>query len=163
MGHNEMLDMLHSIRNKETLQRDFYEIAMTARGMLHEKYISRIHAALHEHSTQARQNPPKEARLLEAWKPFLPKEKHEAIDRCVEFFLAHDACRKLSESISMAAPPHIRAASVGGDPSIHHDGVYDVDTQCARPQGQTANRAAQPTPTVWALVMLLMLADTPLP
>jgi len=155
--HNSLLEALTAMQDKESLRRDMYDVAAAAREMLQKKYIGRMRAAIRETHANARQSPPREARLLEAFKPFLPTEKHEAVNRCANLFLALDACKRVSGA--MAAEIQT-ASSAYGDPSVHPDGVYDIDAQCNPMRVQAAARAARPSDAAMALLMLLIMEET---
>ena len=170
MDNDNLTAVLRAMQDRPTLQRDFQEIASAMKGMLHEKYLRRLQTALLDHAAQTQQNPPKEARLLEACKPFLPAERHEAIDKARHFFQTWDACQHIHSRIKTAAQtaatqakpnaqPFVRAAEAASDPSLHRDGVYDIDSQCARAHGIDGYTARHKENTSTLLFLLFLIVS----
>jgi len=170
MNDNKLIEMLHAMQDRETLQRDLQEIAATAQDALHKKYISRLHNALLDQAARTRKNPPKEARLLEACKPFLPAEKHAALDHASRLFHALDTCKQVHshlaaqsvrtmEAAEAAAPPRGLPASLAADPSVHRDGIYDIDSQCARIHGSHAAMRTEQPPMAMLMLMFMLMAE----
>jgi len=162
MNNSSFLELLQTMRNKQALEKDFLEIAAATRTMLHDKYINRLRSAIHAQNMHTRENPPKEARLLEAFKPFVPEEQHAALDKASQAILTLDACRRISGQMSAQVHTAEVDAKAPPDPSIHKDGVYDIDSQCARKQGinpSAAHSAGQPPATMMMLLMMFMMED----
>ena len=152
--NNKVYEVLNTMRDTSALQRDLMEAFDTAKGKLREKYIDRLRDGLREQHCSAQQSPPREARLLETMKLFLPAERHEAVSKLADAFCTIDVCRKRSGQYAALTAQSIPAAEAApaADSSVHDDGVYDLDAQCVRKQG---SRTAAAPPAAALLLMLL--------
>jgi|GEM_PF-1415469 len=173
MASNKVYEVLNTIRDQNALQQDFVEICDAARDKLREKYVDKLCDGLRAQHAGTRENPPREVQLLEACKAFLPAERHEAVDQLSGMFLTMDTCKRMSgqyAALSAQARPSagmVRTAQV--DPSVHSDGVYDVDSQCARrqsrgnqaiPQRQQPMQPLRMAQSPMAALMLLLMASS---
>jgi len=164
--NDRVYEILNTMRDKNALQRDFVEICDAARNKLREKYIDRLCDGLRAQHADARKTPPREVQLLETMKLFLPAERHEAVDQMAGILLTMDVCKKMSgqyaavsaQGVSNATPPVVDNAT---DPSIHSDGVYDIDAQCARRHGRTdaAAKTSAPSGAPLTAMLLMLMAE----
>ena len=137
MIENEKIYEIASIMNDNQLFKgDVNHAANMVRGMLTEKYIAPIKKAIEKENARSRKNPNKEARLLAALKPFVAKEAHKKLDEVVDAIHLMETMRGLKEHLPK--PKAVTAQNIPQpedapkDPSVHPDGVYNIDEDCMK-------------------------------
>ena len=145
MNENEKVYEIASIMgNNQLFKGDVNTAASLVRNMLTEKYITPIHKAMEKENKRARKNPNKEAQLLHALKPFMPSANHKAIEETIEAIHLIETLRGIQKQMPSSSPspssstgPRTSAIAAQevvinevADPSVHPDGVYDMDEKC---------------------------------
>ena len=98
----------------------------------------------------ARSNPCKEARLLEAMKPFLAQESQGACDSLIETMAMLNSAQELNKKTLLA------------ESEIHPDGVYDIDSEClARKRKQPKPPARLATQNLMPLLLMMVMKKSP--
>lgn len=71
------------IKDKDNLKNDFKEVIGLASDLFKKKYIYTLQEEVDNHIKIAQKNPTKEITLLQSIKPFVEKDFHENIDKCI--------------------------------------------------------------------------------
>ena len=140
MNSNEQIYEIASIVGDNKLFKgDMSQAAGMIKSMLSEKYITPIKNAMENENKRSRKNPNKEARLLEALKPFMPESNHQKLNDTIDVIHFMETMRGMQNMLpqKIAQPVKALEAKVAdpsahkvADPSVHEDGVYDIDQMC---------------------------------
>ncbi|MCL2699066.1 MAG: hypothetical protein FWE68_02010 [Defluviitaleaceae bacterium] len=86
-------------------------------------YFRKLNDTLVAHHKGVTKNPPREVRLLQAMKAFMPTERHSNVDRVIDIMMLAGTMGSIREErIS----------------SVHPDGVYDIDASCVTGRDSTS-------------------------
>ena len=134
-SESKIYEITQMMSNNQVIKGDVNQAANMVRTMLSEKYISPITKAIAAENKKAKKNPTREARLLEALKPFMDHKSHDAVNKTIDMLHMMETLRGISAQLPKAAyvPAAAHASSVAAasrDASMHDDGVYDVDDKC---------------------------------
>ena len=133
MKDNEKIyEIANLMSNNQLFRGDVSHAAGMVRTMLSEKYISPIKKAMEKENNRSRKNPNKEAKLLSALKPFMPKENQRMLDNTINAIHMIETLRGMQNQLPRPQAATIQAQSSDADPSIHADGVYDMDEVCLK-------------------------------
>ena len=153
---NKIYEITQMMGNNQVIRGDVNQAAGVIRAMLNEKYITPITKAIAAENRKVRKNPCKEARLLDALKPFVDVSNHETLEKTIEALYMIETLRGLSSNIpKVAVAPNqkTRAASLSPqDSSVHTDGIYDIDERCFE------HKRHQPLMPIIAIMALCALA-----
>ena len=146
MSENKIYEITQMMSDGRVIQGDVNHAAGMIKSMLNEKYVAPIARAISVENTRARQNPGKEARLLEAMKPFVDTRRHGALERAIDALHTMETLRGLNKQMprpvyqAQAQTQALRRPGVDfvQDASVREDGVYDVDDRCMGFRGQPA-------------------------
>ena len=139
-SENKIYEITKMMADNRVIKGDVNHAANMVKTMLSEKYVAPITRAIGAENKKVRKNPSREARLLEAVKPFMDGERHPALNRAIDALHMVETLRGLSDQMPKSVhltPKGITAAGLGlGGGSVHEDGIYDMDERCASHQGQ---------------------------
>lgn len=139
-SENKIYEITQMMNDNHVIRGDVSQAAGMIKGMLSEKYIAPINRAIATENKRARKNPSREARLLEAMKPFMDKRNHRAVDKAIDALHMMETFKGLTKQMPKqhyAPRGQTRAAGIE-DASTHQDGIYDVDERCANYKGQAS-------------------------
>ena len=133
-SESKIYEITQMMSDNRLIRGDVNQAAGMVRAMLSEKYITPITKAIAAENKRVRKNPTREARLLDALKPFMDHKSHDAVNKTIDMLHTIETMRGITAQLPKAAyVPGTRAASVSAasqDASLHGDGVYDVDENC---------------------------------
>ena len=134
-NESKIYEITQMMGDNQVIKGDVSQAANMIKAMLSEKYITPITRAVAAENKKARKNPTREARLLEALKPFMDYKSHDAVNKTIDALHMMETLRALSSHMpkgSYTPKRHVGAASVAaaGDTSLRGDGVYDMDDRC---------------------------------
>ena len=133
-SENRIYEITQMMSDNKVIRGDVNQAANMVKNMLSEKYLTPITKAIAAENKKARKNPTREARLLDALKPFMDHKSHEAVNKTLDMLHMMETLRGISAQLpENAYVPGGSAASVeaaSGDASLRTDGVYDVDEKC---------------------------------
>jgi hypothetical protein len=126
------------------------ELAETFRRTIKERYIGAVNRCVRRHYENERKNPSKELRLLALMKEFSGEGRGERIDGMIEALTLANTYRDIKDGLAVSAS---RVSAAESDtPSVHSDGVYDVDDNClARKYG--------PRPDALSAIMMMIFLN----
>ena len=132
MDKNEQIYEIASIVGDNKLFKgDMSQAAGMIKSMLSEKYIAPIKNAMESENKRSRKNPNKEARLLEALKPFIPESNHHKLNNTIDAIHFMETVRGMQNMLPQRQAVPVKTLGVASvDPSVHEDGVYDFDEMC---------------------------------
>jgi len=120
--------------DNQLIKGDVNQAASMIKSMLNEKYIAPISRAIASENKKARKNPGREARLLDALKPFMDAKTHEAADRTINMLFMMETFRGLSSQLPRGAyvppKPMAQLSTAVQESSLRDDGIYDMDERC---------------------------------
>ena len=128
-------EITQKISDNSVIKGDVNHAADLIKSMINEKYITPIQQAIAAENEKARTNPSREARLLDAIKPFVDARQHDALDRTIDTIYLMQTLQGLrrhmpQQQAALPVPPHTDIYAAAHDPSIHNDGIYDIDDRC---------------------------------
>ena len=130
----QIYEIANIVGNDKLFKGDVSSAANIIHNMLSEKYISPIKKAMEQENTRSRKNPSKEARLLSALKPFMPQANHKKLDETLDTIHLLETLRGIQKRLPrpkvQATTQNVQTQELTTDPSVHTDGVYDIDKQC---------------------------------
>lgn len=133
--NNTLFEIAQAIQSKETMKNDVTEIMDAVKNIVHEKYIGRLNSVIQDHQTKLQSDPPKEIRLLEAFKPFLDSNTQPAIDQMISVMYAANTARSLQSELATTDPkPSERKTVRAMSDLLKQDGVYEIDHACMSSQ-----------------------------
>ena len=136
---SKIYEITQMMNDGRVIRGDVNHAAGMIKSMLSEKYIAPITRAITAENKKARKNPSKEARLLEAIKPFVDAGSHSTIERAVDLLYMIETLRGLTGQMpGQAYVPPRGTRGMQQDNSSHADGVYDVDERCVEHSRQPA-------------------------
>lgn len=158
-----IIEVAQMMQDREALQKDMSEAMALVRNLFQEKYMAKLQRAIDAHRNKALQNPPQEARLLLALKPFMPEQSQKAAERLIDAMVLTNTTKSIvaelmpweSQSPQVPAEGQPVAAALREESvenSIHEDGIYDVDYACLLDR---ETPAARTQPNMFALFFLL--------
>lgn len=164
MSNKMMKAVAHLLSNPAGIQNDMRESMLMAQNHLSEKYLTKMTKAVAQCQKKAMENPSPQIDLLLAVKPFIPEESHPRVNQMIEMLQFYQTMDEIRTSIQEELPPAdtrpLSAASVGSftpDPSVHEDGVYDVDSNCTLPA--RANQATMQNSNPMGMLLALSLMN----
>ena len=148
-NENKIYEITQMISDNQVIQGDVNHAAGMIRAMLSEKYISPITRAINAENKRVRKNPCREARLLDALKPFTNQQNQQTLEKAIDTLHMLETMRGLSKQMpnnnhsynSNLFQP-LAAANIQGhnqvtaDNSYKEDGIYDIDEKCMGHQSQ---------------------------
>jgi len=157
MSENKIYEITQMMSDGRVIQGDVNHAAGMIKSMLNEKYVAPFARAISVENARSRKNPGKEARLLEAIKPFVDTRRHDALERAIDALHTMETLRGLNKQMprpvyQAQTPPQTLRRTEGDfvqDASVREDGVYDVDDRCMGFRGQ---------PTLMPLLMFMAMA-----
>ncbi|MCL2377109.1 MAG: hypothetical protein FWC76_06920 [Defluviitaleaceae bacterium] len=135
-NENKIYEITQMMSNNQIIKGDVNQAADMIKAMLSEKYIKPITKAVAAENKRVKKNPTREARLLDALKPFIDYRSHETVNKTIDMLHMMETLRGLSSQMPKNEYKPLRhmgggVAAASGDASLHDDGVYDVDERCA--------------------------------
>jgi len=128
MSEKNIYEIVQSFSDRDNLQSDLDEALKLVSRHFRNKYVGKLDNVLNISRKNFKQNPTREMQLINALKPFLPRERHERLDSITEMltlFSTFESIRKEVSSTSLAQSEVAEA-----DSAIHEDGIYEVDEEC---------------------------------
>jgi hypothetical protein len=107
------------------------------------EYFRRLNSTLVQHHKSVSEDPPREVRLLQAMKAFMPAERHHKVDSIVDAILLAGTMdsireeRRLTRSGINSGAHSVFSRNENTDGSVHPDGVYDIDANCVAGRNET--------------------------
>ncbi|MDR2183575.1 MAG: hypothetical protein LBE55_05320 [Clostridiales bacterium] len=153
---SKIYEITQMMSDNKVIRGDVNQAASMVKDMLSEKYITPITKAIAAENKKARKNPTREARLLDALKPFMDHKSHTVVDKTIDMLHMMETLRGISAQLPNNAhiPGHMAPlAAASGDASLRGDGVYDVDERCM--EHKTAPRLMP----IFAIMALAVLAQ----
>ena len=114
------------LKGNHLLSGDTAGAAHVVRSVLRERYVSPIEKAIVDENRRARKHPCKNAKLLDALRPFVDATGSKRLDEVIDALHMVEALRGMSTHLPKLSPAAITAQS--GDVSARADGVYDIDS-----------------------------------
>ena len=150
---SKIYEITQMMSDNKVIKSDVNQAANMVKAMLNEKYVTPIAKAIAAENKKVRKNPTREARLLDALKPFMDHKSHDAVNKTIDMLHMMETLRGITAQLPKKAyVPGGRVASVAaasGDASLRSDGVYDVDEKCME------HNAAPSLMPIFAVVMAL--------
>lgn len=145
---NRFAEISRMVDDPENIRRDMGDALELARRHFKTKYLGRVRQAVETERMRTMANPPREVALLAALKEFSPPEKHAAFERMAEVFIALSSWQEIRRNLHSPradtyAAPHLSACASSADPSVHPDGVYDIDHECKTSGRYNGGRLAE--------------------
>ena len=146
-NNKELYEVAQMMRNRDSIQSDMREIREVIANLLQKKYLDKFSEALKFQQGKIEKDPSREVQLLRAVKAFSDPSKHDSIEKMIDSLLMIRTIQNTNAEIASASA-NIRAAeykqesknpsdsaysaysSNSSDPSIHKDGIYDIDQSC---------------------------------
>ena len=157
---------MKEILAQNLVQADVNQAAHLVRSMLTEKYISPIKAAVQNENKRIKKNPCKNARLLEALKPFVDANVRQSLASTIDMLYTIQTIQGVTgvsagAGMGMGASGALplKSSGVSVQNSIHPDGIYDIDPVCAGiapSSSSSANAVSTPMPMMPMMSMMLM-------
>jgi len=135
----EITEITQMMGDNTRMKNDVNQAAGMVRSMFNDKYVAPITRAIAQQNKKARKNPCKEARLLEAMKPFMAEHQHHGINQALEALFMIETLQGLKTSLPVPTRSQAQISAAGHDPSVHHDGIYEVDQDCLGRGGMQHN------------------------
>lgn len=126
MSDNNIYEIAQMIQNKNVIRNDINEAFSLITTMFQDRYINKLRNAVESIQIEIKNNPTKEVNLLYSLKPFFDKEQHEPIDKAIDALCMIQTVKSLRGE----ANKNIINKNNNLDPSIHDDGIYDIDDNC---------------------------------
>lgn len=143
---DRMFEITRLMNDSNVLKGDISQAADIVKSHFANKYINPLATAIENENKNSRKHPSKEAKLLEAMRPFIPHYHHDRLNQAIDSICMMDTIKKLSSSMPK---PTISAMEVGiPQSSIHDDGIYNIDEKCLRNKHK---------PTIAPILLVLML------
>jgi len=101
----EVMEFTQMMSDNQQIRGDVNQAADMVRNMFSEKYLSPITKAIATENQKARKNPCKEARLLEALKPFIDHNNHAGINAAVDALYMIETLRGLRSGLPAQFAP----------------------------------------------------------
>lgn len=120
MSENRIYEITRLMQSPDNFKRDIDDAMEIVAKHFRNKYIAPIEQEVKCCSEKCRNEPVKEAVLLEACRPFVKNTKN--IDMILEIINSLSVIQRL-------APFKVSTCGIE-DSSIHNDGVYDIDKSC---------------------------------
>jgi len=136
MEKEKVYEIASIMSDNQLFKGDVNVAAGMVRSMFAEKYITPIQKAIEKENAKSRKNPNKEARLLAALKPFVASHAHKKLDEVVDAIHMLETMKGLKGHLP--APKAVQAQNIPQpegppkDPSVHTDGIYDIDQDCMK-------------------------------
>jgi hypothetical protein len=143
MPDNKLVQITQMINDKNTLANDILNAAGSVGGVLKEKYLTPLNAAIAEISSNVEKNPSKEVTLINAMRSFMPEGSRHTADKVTGMLNQITCLQRLAGQLGSMANSGVAGACV------HSDGVYEIDEQCVR-------RRSSPNLNGLLMMMLLM-------
>ena len=153
---SKIYEITQMMSDNRVIKGDVNQAANMVKSMLSEKYITPITKAIAAENKKVRKNPTREARLLDALKPFMDHKSHDAVNKTIDMLNMMETLRGITSQlpkkayVPMERMPPVAAAS--GDASLRADGVYDVDEKCME------HKAVPRLTPIFAIMALAVLA-----
>jgi len=152
-NENKIYEITQMMSNNQVVRGDVNQAADMVKAMLSEKYIKPITKAVAAESKRVRKNPTREARLLDAMKPFIDYRSHDTVNKTIDMLNMMETLRNLSPQMPQNAyvpKRHVGITATSEDASLRNDGVYDVDERCAEYKN---------TPNLAPIIAMIALAS----
>ena len=159
-NESKIYEITQMISDNKVIKGDVNQAANMVKTMLSDKYIKPITKAIAAENKRVRKNPTREARLLDALKPFMDHKSHDAVNKTIDMLHMMETFRGITAQLPKNAyVPRNRnyesetsVAAASGDASLRADGVYDVDEKCME------HKAAPSLMPIFAVMALAVLA-----
>jgi len=139
-GESRIYEITQMMSDNKVIKGDVNQAASMVKNMLSEKYLAPITKAIAAENKRAKKNPTREARLLEALKPFMDNKSHDAVNKTIDMLHMMETMRGISAQLpknAYEAKGHDTTLQAGsGDASLRADGVYDIDEKCMEHKAQ---------------------------
>ena len=135
LDNNIIYEITQQFSNPDHIQSEFSEIMDLISKHFRQKYVHKLEVAVQQHHDHCTSHPSKEIVLLQACKPFFGADNTGFIDNIINIFHTLNTVNNIkSEYIAQSQQPVITDEPLfsinSGDPSIHEDGIYDMDDSC---------------------------------
>jgi hypothetical protein len=158
-SESKIYEITQMMSDNKVIKGDVNQAANMVKTMLSEKYIAPITNAIAAENKKARKNPTREARLLDALKPFMDRKSHDAVNKTIDMLHMMETLRGISAQLPKNAfvprshdyNREAPVAAASGDASLRADGVYDVDEKCME------HKAAPGLMPIFAVMALAVL------
>lgn len=135
MDIDNMLDEIVAMANGSINMQDYFGDFMKAiQETIQKKYVDKMSTVFSHYKDETQRNENREAKLLQAFKPFITEEYHDHVDQMAEALYTIQALQKLMSDVQFKSQSlqEIQAASKKEEQPIriHEDGVYEVDEKC---------------------------------
>jgi|GEM_PF-955342 len=139
---NDIYEITQMIQNKKVIQNDLNEAFSVISTMFQDRYINKLRSAIEEKQLEHQNNPSREIILLNSLKPFFSKSQHKSLDNAISALHMLQTLQTIKDnSNAFSNGPFSNAPfsnapftnvpnDISIDPSIHEDGIYDVDGDC---------------------------------
>jgi len=131
----EVHQLAQIMQNKHTIKEDLNDAIGLINAMFHDRYFSKINREMEAKRQYCEKNPSNEVKLLRSIKPFMGENHHNTIDKTIAALTMIQTFQKMglnmpvpNSEISIQSTP--RRNRMRPDPSVHQDGVYDIDAKC---------------------------------
>ena len=153
---SKIYEITQMMSDNKIIKGDVNQAANMVKTMLSDKYIAPITKAIAAENKRVRKNPTREARLLDALKPFMDHKSHDAVNRTIDMLHMMETMRGITAQLPSAAyvprGPAAPVTAASGDASLRADGVYDIDEKCME------HKAAPSLMPIFAVMALAVLA-----
>ena len=155
---NRFIEIAKLVESPDNIRRDMGDALELVREHFNTKYLKRIQKTIEAERLKTLSNPPREVALIAALKEFAPHDSHESYDRMAELIITLSSWKEIRANIERSGMQTARAASLGPvypqdlevnsdtnelDESVHPDGVYDIDPECAIGKRYNGGRLAE--------------------
>lgn len=135
MSDNNIYEIAQMMQNKNIIKNDLNEAFSIISAMFQDRYINKLHTAIEAKHSECKKKPSREVNLLNSLKPFFKKEQHDSINKTINTLYMIQTLQHLKEDTYV----NTFSRSNDTDSSVHEDGIYDIDDNCAFNQGNCNN------------------------
>jgi hypothetical protein len=151
--NNTVYEITRIMNDKPAIQNDMNEAARLVQKMFEEKYILKINSIINSRMEEVRKKPSREINLLQSFKAFMPELEQKKMEKIIDTLFIMEMMSGIKNEYSAAykeyagdtaggvqnKPEEDTEQKEGGnsvlttaseDESVHHDGVYDIDSRC---------------------------------
>ena len=140
MSNNLVYEITQKINDNESVQKDINDALTLVQNLFKERYLDKMSHVINAHTEVSKNNPPKEVQLMSVLKAFVPKEKHEMLNKASEILLLMSTMQNIQNDFQAVSIQNSKDSDYMS--SIHADGVYEMDTECLTGTRTSVNNAA---------------------
>jgi hypothetical protein len=148
MAYHSFPNLIQSLSDKNSLSQDINEISSMIYGHLARKYLVPIEQEIRCCNSECASTPTAEITLLEALKPFVSST--DTIDSLISAINYSRTIERLSGTAETQSDVYAQTE----DSAIHKDGIYELDTDCIKPQAITTQKSLSLTALLLILILL---------